>query len=183
MSGSALDLDSILDDALDEFDRQDASERATREGSSAPLASALAHGEMDAEKARNVEYMERLLGNLDDPAYGKVLHSTLKSLSATAGGKSTVEDLFAQLGDGFKNDNQLNTFPTDPNDVKGIENADRKIAATLDMLAKAQGGMRGFEASKIEEASETMMEDMMAEFEALGEKDDYNDVCTYACMR
>ena len=44
------------------------------------------------------------------------------------------------------------------------------------MLGDAQKGMAGVDASKMEEAGEGMMEDMMAQFEALGEKEDYNEV-------
>jgi peroxin-19 len=44
------------------------------------------------------------------------------------------------------------------------------------MLGEAQKGMAGVDASKMEEAGEGMMDDMMAQFEALGEKEDYNEV-------
>ena len=37
--------------------------------------------------------------------------------------------------------------------------------------------MEGFEAGKLEEVGESMMEDMMQQFEELGEKEDYNEVC------
>ena len=36
--------------------------------------------------------------------------------------------------------------------------------------------MHGFEAGKMEEAGERMMEDMISQFEALGDKEDYNEV-------
>jgi len=36
--------------------------------------------------------------------------------------------------------------------------------------------MEVFEASKMEAAGENMMDEMMAQFEALGEKEDYNEV-------
>ena len=51
-----------------------------------------------------------------------------------------------------------------------------KVAATLKMIAEAQKGMEGFEAGKLEEVGETMMEDMMQQFEAMGEKEDYDEV-------
>lgn len=44
------------------------------------------------------------------------------------------------------------------------------------MIAEAQKGMEGFEAGKFEEVGETMMEDMMQQFESMGDKDDYNEV-------
>ena len=36
--------------------------------------------------------------------------------------------------------------------------------------------MEGFEASKLEDVGEQMMEDMVAQFENLGEREDYNEV-------
>jgi hypothetical protein len=131
---------------------------------------------MDEKRIKEVEYMEQLLTHLDDPHYGKVLQNTLKSLSSTSGGKETVDSLFTSLSDQFKSDEQLNDFPLHSNDKESLENADRKIASTLNMLSRAQVGMEGFETNKIEETAETMMEDMMAEFENLGEKEDYNNV-------
>lgn len=52
------------------------------------------------------------------------------------------------------------------------------MADTLKLIAEAQKGMEGFEAEKLEEVGESMMEDMMQQFEELGEKDDYNEVRT-----
>ena len=44
------------------------------------------------------------------------------------------------------------------------------------MIAEAQKGMEGFDSEKLDEVGETMMEDMMQQFEGLGEEDDYNEV-------
>ena len=46
----------------------------------------------------------------------------------------------------------------------------------MSMLANAHRGMEGFEPGTIEEVGESMMEDMMSQFETLGEKEDYNEV-------
>lgn len=178
MSGKTdLDLDGILDEALDEFEKLDLSSR-----SGAVIDQENEHTHQvryegfDDRKVQDIEFMESLMKGMEDPEYGKVLQNTLKSLSASHGGKKTVEDLFSELAKGFEVNQQLNSFPTDPNDQSGIEAADLKIAATLDMLSKAQQGMEGFEASKIEETGESLMNDMMSEFENLGEKEDYNEV-------
>ena len=40
----------------------------------------------------------------------------------------------------------------------------------------------GFEANRMEDAGETMMEDMMAQFEELGEKEDYHEVY-FLCIK
>lgn len=50
------------------------------------------------------------------------------------------------------------------------------MADTLKMIAEAQKGMEGFDSEKLDEVGETMMEDMMQQFEGFEEKDDYNEV-------
>jgi hypothetical protein len=40
--------------------------------------------------------------------------------------------------------------PEDPSDAAGIAGADREVVKTLEMIGKAQEGMEGFEASKME---------------------------------
>ena len=196
--GNNADLDSILDDVLDEFEKQETRSASlnspfateiSRSKAAPPSSSSRggtdgAYMTMDEEKVRNIEYMERMMAGLESPEYGEVLQNTLKSLSKTEGGNRTVEDLFAQIAGGFHTNNSLNAFPvpegeeseTPQDGVGNGANNHRDIAATLAKLAEAQQGMQGFEASKMEEAGETMMEDMMAEFEALGEKEDYNEV-------
>ena len=46
----------------------------------------------------------------------------------------------------------------------------------MQMVGNAQHGMEGFEAGKMEEVGEKMMEDMMSQFESLAGKEDYNEV-------
>jgi peroxin-19 len=67
-------------------------------------------------------------------------------------------------------------LPSGPEDTAGIASADFEVTQTLKKLGEAQKGMAGFEAGKMEEAGEQMMEDMMAQLESLGEKEDYNEV-------
>jgi hypothetical protein len=50
------------------------------------------------------------------------------------------------------------------------------VADTLKMIAEAQKGMEGFDSEKLDEVGETMMEDIMEQFEGFEEKDDYNEV-------
>ena len=44
------------------------------------------------------------------------------------------------------------------------------------MIGGVQQGMEGFEAGKMEAAGEIMMEEMMGQFESLGDKEDFNEV-------
>jgi len=169
-----VDLDDLLDQALDDFAEQelnDKLEKAEREGKEAEE-----QLHIQSERERNRAHMDHLMGSLDDPKYGKTLQSTLQSLSSTSEGVGSVDALFDQLAKQFETNHKSAHMPSDPNNAAEIDNADREVVATLQMLSNAQQGMEGFEAGKIEEAGETMMEEMMAQFESLGEKEDYNEV-------
>lgn len=174
-AGSEVDLDGILDEALDEFDRLEESGEAREARGTEETVRTRFEG-LDDRKVQDIEFMERLMRGMEDPEYGKVLQRTLKALSSTQGGNKTVEELFSELEKGFETTHQLNTSLNDPKDLRSEDTADPRLAATLNMMSQAHSGMEGFEVSKIEEAGETMMNDMMAEFENLGEKEDYNEV-------
>eukprot|EP01032_Pedospumella_encystans_P020702 gene20702-23512_t len=169
-----VDLDDLLDQALDDFAEQelnDKLEKAEREGKEAEE-----QLHIQSERERNRAHMDQLMGSLDDPKYGKTLQSTLQSLSATSEGVGSVDALFDQLAKQFETNHKSTHMPSDPDNAAEIDTADREVVATLQMLSSAQQGMEGFEAGKMEEAGETMMEEMMAQFESLGEKEDYNEV-------
>jgi hypothetical protein len=174
---NSVDLDDILNQALDDFDEQELNDQlaqAEREGQKEdPLAQQI---EAQNERDRNRAHMEQLMGSLDDPKYGKSLQTTLKSLSSTAGGVESVDQLFDQLAKQFETNLKPTHMPTNPDNAEEIQHADREVAATMQMISSAQQGMEGFEAGKIEEAGENMIEEMMAQFESLGEKEDYNEV-------
>ncbi len=168
-------LDSILEQALDDFEEQDLAEKVLRTERKDESNEDLAR-EQERERLINKVKMETMMGTLQDPTYGPTLQNTLKSLSTTTEGVENVDQLFESLAKQFDTNLKPSYMPTGPNDAKGIEVADREVAATLQMIGRAQKGMEGFEASKMEEVGETVMEDMMAQFEALGEKEDYNEV-------
>ena len=98
----------------------------------------------------------------------------MKQLSTTTEGNETVDDMFHSLAKGYENEHTPSYLPKDENDTEGVQNADRQVAAAMQMLGQAQKGMHGLDVNKMEETGETMMEEMMAQFEALGEKEDYN---------
>mmetsp|Transcript_12481 Transcript_12481/g.17126 ORF Transcript_12481/g.17126 Transcript_12481/m.17126 type:complete len:314 (+) Transcript_12481:2-943(+) len=173
-----MDLDSILDQALDDFEEQELQEKTAAASSST---SHQRDGEIDAndleaERIQGQAQLASFLQSLQDPSYGKTLQNTLKSLSSTSEGVKTVDSLFEDLSRQFESDGKPSYYPDNENDKVGIEKADREVAATLQMVGRAHKGMEGFEAGKMEEVGETMMEEMMAEFESLGEKEDYNEV-------
>jgi signal recognition particle GTPase len=129
------------------------------------------------DETGNVERVQKVMNDINHPVYGDAVQSTLRDLSGISEGINTVNDLFDKTAK--DRDYNLNSKSTgeNNNDIPDDgDTADREVAATLKMIADAQKGMEGFEASKLEEVGETMMEDMMQQFEALGEKEDYNEV-------
>ncbi len=167
-----MDLDSILDQALDDFEEQQLNEKVHEQQS----LDGVDDGGSELEAKRQRDHMNKMLDSLQDPEYGDVLQSTLQSLSGTTEGIQSVDNLFDDLAKQFQTNLKSNLYPDGPNDINGISLGDREVASTMKMIATAQKGMEGFEPGKLEEVGEGMMEDMMAQFEALGEKEDYNEV-------
>jgi len=177
MSKKVVDLDSILDDALDEFEEQQITEKAEKEQSISGKGGAAAKKEQSmAERAAKAAELQALMKGVEDPEFGSTVAKTLMDLSNTEEGNENVEDLFSQIRHKFDDDRRTTFIPKVEEGKEGIDAADFDVSNTLKMLGEAQKGMAGIDASKMEEAGEGMMEDMMAQFEALGEKEDYNEV-------
>jgi hypothetical protein len=176
MSSRRTDLDSLLDDALDDFEKQEMEDKAREMTSSIDQSS---HVMSQDQRRAETERMKGLLDQMNDPRFGATLQTTLQSLSSTSEGVGSVDSLFQQLSQQYDTKVQSSILPINPNDDDAIALGDRQVAGTLQMLGAAQQGMEGFEVSKLEDAGETMMEDMMAQFESLGEKEDYNQASFY----
>jgi peroxin-19 len=174
--GALDDLDNILDAALDDFEKEELAEKARNEAAKKAQKQTNDLLAKEAQKMADLENVKKMMDGLNDPRFGHSIQSTLKSLSSTADGIENVDDLFHTIHKQFDVNNQVNLTAKDANDAPGIQKADKEIAATLSMLSQAQSGMEGFEASKLEEVGESMMEDMISQFETLGEKEDYNEV-------
>ncbi len=93
------ELDSILDQALDEFEENALATKA-REAAQRPGEES---GVRDLQKEKRDKVLEigKMLDNLQDPQYGPVLHKTLTSLSGTKGGSEDVENLFDNIAHQF----------------------------------------------------------------------------------
>lgn len=173
----AVDLDSILDDALDEFEEQQLTEKAAEAQKNETKGSGQAGKTMTAaERAVKAAELEELMKGVEDPRFGSTVQKTLQDLSNTEEGNANVEDLFSQLNHKFDDQRRPDYIPDEKEGPAGVAAADFDVSNTLKMLGEAQKGMAGVDASKMEEAGEGMMDDMMAQFEALGEKEDYNEV-------
>jgi peroxin-19 len=176
----ADDLDAILDSALDDFEEQQLAEKTAAASTKGKSGGAHENKKQISERERmaRVEELRELMKGVEDPQFGQTLQKTLQDLSKTAEGNETVDDLFSGLRDKFINEDRPGFIPEEldqPTD-DSIEQADFNVAETLKMLGEAQKGMAGFDPARMEDAGENMMSDMMAQFEALGEKEDYQEV-------
>ena len=144
------ELDSILDQALDDFEEMELADKADKlakekEGRESNESNTNNDHvtESEEEKVKAMEHMQNLISELNNPNYGETLQTTLKSLSQTKEGGAQVDDLFQSLEDQFKQEHKPSFLPDGPDDTKGIETADREVAATLSRLAQAQKDMQG----------------------------------------
>lgn len=178
---SNLDLDAILEQALDDFELLEAT--GTMKDILVDQKGVTDfREEKEKQRLEDVAKMGKMMDDMTHPKYGDALQSTFKTLSGTADGIKTVNEVFdrtaqqaeKQLQTGFVPGGPVDTTPENLNST--VQSADREVASTLKLIAEAQKGMEGFEAGKMEEAGESMMEEMMSQFEALGEKEDYNEV-------
>uniref|UniRef100_A0A7S2BNY5 Pex19 protein n=1 Tax=Octactis speculum TaxID=3111310 RepID=A0A7S2BNY5_9STRA len=71
---------------------------------------------------------------------------------------------------------QMQPKKTSFNPGDGATDVDRSVAQTLEMLAENAKDMEGMSSTQVEGFGEDMMNNMMAEFEKLGEKEDFNQV-------
>lgn len=165
-------MNSILDEALDEYEQSEIKSKISK------LKIGGGDEDGDENEARrkereDKERMMQLLDEMNNPLYGNVVKQTVQSLSTTSEGIKSVDNLFSSLNDPYHQSSPLMAFPRDPEDPSKIEFTDRNIAGTMQMLGNMQQGMEGFEPTRMEDAGETLMEDMMSSFEELGEKEDY----------
>lgn len=107
--------------------------------------------------------MDKLIDDLNNPAFKDTLEDTLKVLSGNSHGHETIEEYLKAA----QKEN-----PTDANDLE----IDRGVAQTLELMSRASNDMEGMETAQVEASGEEMMNKMMGEFEKLGEKEDFNQV-------
>ena len=160
------ELDSILDQALDDFDEQEMNEKVAEVINTRNDYDDEAKATSEEQRQAEVENMRALISQINNPGFAPTQQTTLKSLSTTEEGNETVDDLFEQLTKQCKSAGIPSVVPTNPDDST-IQTVDRQVAGTLHMLGTAQEGMEGMEASKLEEAGETMREDMVGIFSVI----------------
>lgn len=170
-------LDAILDDAIAEFEEEeDLSQKAEDAGADDKVASLLSgdRGALRVDKALEQKMRENAYDNLDtlvenlrNPAFKETLTRTLRALSGNEEGVRTIEQ--------FMNDQRLRAEAATPSEAPTVE-LDRSVATTMELLAKSSTDMEGMETAQVEQFGDEMMTNMIAEFERLGQKEDFNQI-------
>lgn len=157
---SQEELDDILNSALDELeDEEDFSNAGTESRTAATSESLKSAKDLDAQEKSDVARdMQALLAQMENPDVMASLEATLKQLGQNTDGSEQIKGMAGKEGEGEGTD------------------LDRTVIKTLEALGKASGEMEGQDMGDVEGMGEDIMKHMMAEFEKLGEKEDYNEV-------
>lgn len=99
-----------------------------------------------------LEDFDRLVDNLRNPAYADTIAKTLRTFSGNDQGLDTIENL-----------------PRRDEDNLGV-------ASTMESLAKETHDMEGMDTAQFAASGEQLMTDMIAQFEKLGQKEDFDQV-------
>ncbi|TMW64822.1 hypothetical protein Poli38472_008989 [Pythium oligandrum] len=165
-----MDLDDLLDDALDDFADEISKTASTETPSVAAAPPAMAdaleeaavklEATSDKEMENLKENMAKFLEDAQNPEFQQVLEQAFRELGGDADG-ANIEQLLGSLktAQGEKEDEDLDV--------------NVGVAKTLQNMAKAAEDMEGLEAAKMEQMGEEMMEEMMKQFEGMGETSDF----------
>ncbi|KAJ8614234.1 hypothetical protein CTAYLR_001163 [Chrysophaeum taylorii] len=145
MSAAEEEVDKILKEAVDEFEAEEG------------LAQKSKSGRVDRRLAEEMKgdalgVMEKLVDNLRNPAFASTLASTLQALSGTSAGARTTSEAVR--------DDEVDL--------------DRAMATTMESFATHAADMEGMDSAQFASSGETMMTNMIAEFEKLGRKEDFD---------
>jgi len=111
--------------------------------------------------------MDTLVENLRNPAFADTLTMTLRALSGNEEGARTIEQ--------FMSDQRLRATRATPDEAPEVE-LDRSLATTMELLATSSTDMEGLETAQVEMFGDEMMTNMIAEFERLGQKEDFDQI-------
>ena len=118
-------LDSILDDALDDFEQQEMAAKIADMAATADIDGLSA--DADAERRAETEKMQNIMNQMNDPTFGRTLQATLTSLSSTSEGIGSVDNLFAELSRAYDTNLHSSVLPIDPNDPAAVATGDRQV--------------------------------------------------------
>lgn len=179
------ELDDILDSALEEFEEDELSKVSNEVAGQLNRGGAGGNTRIDKQlndemKAEVTDQLHSMIRDLEDPAHAETLRQTYAQLSRVSEGSETLNEFLEQLkekerasaaGDGLAAD-AVQT----PMHEGGATEVDRSVAQTLEMLAENAANMEGMSSAQVEGHGEDMMNNMIAEFEKMGEKEDFAQV-------
>jgi peroxin-19 len=166
-SDDRKELDDILERALDEFDVGEDAIETGKSSTALDAASMAASKQTAAAEAKAAglavdeeleKAMQTMMENMKNPDFARTLDATIRELNE--GGPSTEgAGMFGGVGTGG----------ADPE-------TDKNLAETLQMLAKLSSDQDGVDPTSAERMGEEVMGRMMKEFEAMGQKEDFDGV-------
>jgi len=176
----AADLDDILDSALEEFENEElvkiSQEAVGRSGSDERIDEVLKTQQRNEATAQ----LHGMISDLENPAHKDSLQSTFAHLSGVQEGSETVKDFLQHLRHEETSSAQGHRGAEEPEQTPfehgGASEVDRSVAQTLEMLAESAKDMEGMNSAQVEATGEEMMNNMIAEFEKLGEKEDFSTI-------
>lgn len=166
---ASKELDDILNSALDDFEEDEPEVAAKgRESKASSRKAALEaakkskSADQRAKKSRadaTIQNLTKLMGDMQSAEFSKTIEDTLTNL-----GKPGIDP--------------QNPFKDIEHDPKVSEpDVDANIAKTLKMLSdSSKSGITGMEPATAEAMGEDIMKNIMADFEQMGEKEDFQQV-------
>jgi peroxin-19 len=172
-----MNLESILDEALSEFEKDGSKISNSRSKVMKEAINAVSC--LPDEKVHKENIAKHVAQGLNDEEFGETLQSTLKALSQSSEGSQTVQDLFKNLNSQFKSKSlvELKSSTSLANTISEKSKISSQNPAVFETFAKvkeAQEGQDDCDPKLVEATGEAMMEEMIQKFEELGEKEDYN---------
>ncbi|RQM14264.1 hypothetical protein KXD40_004390 [Peronospora effusa] len=153
-----VDLDDLLDDALNDFVDEVSAVQATEVSSVKQEAAAATQSN---EENGMHENMAQFLEDAQDPEFQKVLEQAFRELGTDADTEK-IEQLLGSL--------KTDTTSDETDDVNA------GVAKTLQNMAKAAEDMEDVGTEQVEAMGEDMVSEMMKKFEEMGEKNDFQDL-------
>jgi len=176
------ELDDILDSALEEFEEEELAKVSQEAigGSSAAPGARVDEVLKTQQRDEVTQQLHNMISDLEDPRHKDTLQHTFAHLSGVAEGAETLEQFLEQTKEQERLSAQGHAGAADstatPFHEGGATEVDRSVAQTLQMLAENASDMEGMSSSQVEATGEDMMNNMIAEFEKLGEKEDFSEV-------
>jgi peroxin-19 len=170
------DLDEILDEAIAEFEAEEDLTEKPEDDEGERMETLLAGEKREKridlrmeEDMKDDAYqrLDSLVDNLRNPAFKDTLEMTLRALSGNEEGARTIEQ--------FVRDQRDRAERLISDEAPDVE-LDRGLSRTMELLATSSSNMEGLEPAQIEQSGDEMMTNMIAEFEKLGQKEDFDQI-------